>query len=316
MTYKIEKSNKTGEYELTIPDRRYNTDTSLLLIGRNVANYGMDLNQNFIHLLDNFCNSTPPINPISGQTWYKTTNQKMYVYDGKHWIELGYTLPPDIPNDAISNAILDISLSDLLPKTGGEITGKLILKENTTNDNEYSAVTKEYVDRFKNTDTDFYVPLTGSLRQLSGPIITSNAVSDTNSNTIATKKYVDETLPYFIFDVDHELVKKDGITNEIVGYSNSVVIQNTNHVYAYGMVYIPVGVNNVNLPVSLLTQNTECFRISVTVTNGSNKFYITDNQVTVFVSAFHNTTDNVITFTVYGTPNEMIPVHFTLTGLI
>lgn len=57
------------------------TSTSLTLIGKNYAGYGIFLNENFIKTLENFSNNTPPTNPLTGQLWYDSFNEILKVYN-------------------------------------------------------------------------------------------------------------------------------------------------------------------------------------------------------------------------------------------
>ena len=54
-------------------------DTSLVLYGKGAASYGQGLQENLVYLLENFCNSTPPINPTEGQLWYDHRYQILHV---------------------------------------------------------------------------------------------------------------------------------------------------------------------------------------------------------------------------------------------
>lgn len=47
-------------------------DTSLLLYGRDVPNYGERIAENFVQLLENFAGPAAPQNPIEGQIWFDT----------------------------------------------------------------------------------------------------------------------------------------------------------------------------------------------------------------------------------------------------
>jgi len=61
------------------------TATSLTLIGKNYAGYGVFLNENYIKLLENFYNSSAPSAPLAGQLWYDSTNALLKVYNGSLW---------------------------------------------------------------------------------------------------------------------------------------------------------------------------------------------------------------------------------------
>jgi hypothetical protein len=52
------------------------------LIGKNYAGYGDFLDENFIRLLENGANTTPPGAPLTGQLWWDSTNSLLKVYNG------------------------------------------------------------------------------------------------------------------------------------------------------------------------------------------------------------------------------------------
>jgi hypothetical protein len=70
----------------TIADDTVNTtSTSLSLVGKNYAGYGIFLNENFVQLLENFSNSIPPNAPLTGQLWYDSSNTLLKFYTGTAW---------------------------------------------------------------------------------------------------------------------------------------------------------------------------------------------------------------------------------------
>ena len=72
MAYTIVKSN--GVVLTTIADGTINTtSTSVGLPGRNYAGYGQTLDTNFVHVIENFADTTPPANPLAGQIWYDSS---------------------------------------------------------------------------------------------------------------------------------------------------------------------------------------------------------------------------------------------------
>ena len=78
MAYTIVKSD--GTTLTTIANGTINTSsTSISLPGRNYAGYGEYLDTNFVHMLENFADSSVPANPIRGQLWYNTTSSTMYI---------------------------------------------------------------------------------------------------------------------------------------------------------------------------------------------------------------------------------------------
>ena len=85
MVYNIKKSN--GAPLVSIPDSTQDTTTtSLILPGRNAVNFGQSIDQNFVNLLQNFANTSPPPSPQQGQLWYDSVNMDLKVYDSARWI--------------------------------------------------------------------------------------------------------------------------------------------------------------------------------------------------------------------------------------
>jgi hypothetical protein len=80
MAYTINLTN--GAIFATIADGTINTSSSMTLIGKNYAGYGQFLDDNFIHLLENGANSTPPGAPLTGQLWWDTSSNLLKVYNG------------------------------------------------------------------------------------------------------------------------------------------------------------------------------------------------------------------------------------------
>lgn len=58
------------------------TTTSLALVGKNYAGYGVFLNENYVKLLENFANRTPPSAPLEGQLWYDKSISRLRAYSG------------------------------------------------------------------------------------------------------------------------------------------------------------------------------------------------------------------------------------------
>lgn len=80
MAYTINLTN--GSIFATIPDGTINTASSMTLIGKNYAGYGQFLDDNFMHLLENSANTTPPGAPLTGQLWWDSGNNLLKVYNG------------------------------------------------------------------------------------------------------------------------------------------------------------------------------------------------------------------------------------------
>ena len=65
--------NKTSSGSYTVQDGVVNTQTDLSLIGKGYAGYGESIAENFLHLLENFSNTSAPTKPVQGQLWYDST---------------------------------------------------------------------------------------------------------------------------------------------------------------------------------------------------------------------------------------------------
>ena len=84
MSYQLNKTDGTLLTDL-IDGQIDDTSTNLVLVGRNYTGYGEYFNENMIKLLENFSNSAAPSNPLTGQIWWDTNEQRLKVYDGAVW---------------------------------------------------------------------------------------------------------------------------------------------------------------------------------------------------------------------------------------
>jgi hypothetical protein len=86
MSYTITRT--AGTTLGTILDGTKNTSfTSLTLIGRNYANYGEYIANDFVKLVENFAYSSSPSNALAGQLWWNTSDKRLRVAtaDGGPW---------------------------------------------------------------------------------------------------------------------------------------------------------------------------------------------------------------------------------------
>jgi hypothetical protein len=58
--------------------------TSIYLIGKNYANYGTFLNDNLVHMLENFSSQSAPANPLVGQLWWNPKYNILQIYTGSN----------------------------------------------------------------------------------------------------------------------------------------------------------------------------------------------------------------------------------------
>ena len=91
MSYTISFSDAVNKGTITVEDNTVNSQTSLQFPGKNTTSYGTIIAENFLHVLENFANSTAPLRPIQGQTWFDTTAgvNQLKIYDGTTWVASG-----------------------------------------------------------------------------------------------------------------------------------------------------------------------------------------------------------------------------------
>lgn len=114
MTYIINKTDGTVLTEI-IDGNIDQTSTNLTLIGKSSNAYGEYLNENLVHLLENFANSLQPNKSITGQLWFDTLENRLKVYDGKGYKVTGGTIvAPALPSSFAQGDIWISSKSNQL----------------------------------------------------------------------------------------------------------------------------------------------------------------------------------------------------------
>ena len=111
-------NNTSGSKIFYVGDQDFNTETALTLPGRNVPDYGEPVDTNFIHMLENFANDTPPqsTTTLKGQLWYDTSDGIFKVYDGVNWVQTGKVPVSELPpagNQVSGNFYFDESIRKL-----------------------------------------------------------------------------------------------------------------------------------------------------------------------------------------------------------
>jgi microcystin-dependent protein len=93
MSYTITftESNNPDKQPITVQDGTVDNTTSLQYVGKNYSGYAPIIAGDFLHLLENFANSSAPANPVQGQLWFDNTSgiDLLYVYDGSTWNAVG-----------------------------------------------------------------------------------------------------------------------------------------------------------------------------------------------------------------------------------
>ena len=91
MPYIINYTDTVNKGTIVVADNTLNSETTLSFPGRGTTAYGQAVNENFLHILENFANTTAPLRPVEGQLWYDSTQgvDQLKVYDGTNWVASG-----------------------------------------------------------------------------------------------------------------------------------------------------------------------------------------------------------------------------------
>lgn len=122
MAYQVDRFN--GQFLTSVEDGTIDTTTDLRFVGKNYAGYGEVQNENFLHLLEHFANTSSPSKPISGQIWYDSTStvKRLKFWDGFQWrTTTGAEVSPTAPSGLSTGDFWwDTSAKQLYAYTGSE----------------------------------------------------------------------------------------------------------------------------------------------------------------------------------------------------
>ena len=79
--YDFTWSNPSKPGFTVLPQTKDSTTTTLTMTGRGSQNWGRDLQENLLWILESFASDTPPPNSTTGQLWYDTAHKTLHVYD-------------------------------------------------------------------------------------------------------------------------------------------------------------------------------------------------------------------------------------------
>ena len=122
MAYQVDKFN--GQFFVSVEDGTIDTSSDLRFVGKNYAGYGEVQNENFLHLMENFANTTAPPKQVTGQIWFDSANKKLKFYDGSRWklaggAEVSSTEPSGL---TVGDFWWDNTAKQLYAYTGTEFT--------------------------------------------------------------------------------------------------------------------------------------------------------------------------------------------------
>ena len=176
MAYTINKTD--GTIVATVNDGVLDNTTSVSLIGRNYQSYGEPFNENLVKLLENSSSGTAPSAPIEGELWWDKTNDRLKVYTGNAWVNVGVESSSTEPSTGLSTGMLwndttndqlymyDGSAFDLIGPIFSTVDGKAGFLQDSITDN--LAATQKVASIY-NKGTRFAIATTSAFTAASTP---------------------------------------------------------------------------------------------------------------------------------------------------
>ena len=120
MAYAINRFSSPAS-AIVIPDGSQNTTFDITIIGKGFTNYGEIIQENLVHMLENFSRSTAPPRPTSGQLWFNSATAELSVRTAAGvWKNLDEVVAGAVADAQIA-AGAAISLSKLASGTSAQI---------------------------------------------------------------------------------------------------------------------------------------------------------------------------------------------------
>lgn len=231
------------------------TSSDLTLIGKNSTGYGAFFNENFVHLMENFANTSEPNYPIKGQLWYDTADNVLKIYNGVSFNPTGNTIVSRSVPSGLTTGGLWISST----------TGQLYFNDGTETILAGPAyTTSQGVSGFQVTD-----------------VIDTNGINHT-------------IVPLYVSQVLLGIFSKDAFTpaNTISGYSGSIQVGFNAGTYSGIAFNVPVTVASKLLAADGTLTTPESFLSTVddSATNGTISI---QNSVPLVLGATGSTQLNV-----------------------
>ena len=168
----------SGTLLAAVPENSTNTTAaSISLFGRGVTEYGEGIQNNIVHILENFAGGSQPTNPIVGQLWFDTSQGSLKVFDGSVFTPVNQPDNGSITDVKVA-ANAAIALNKLAP---GTTPGQIIVVDAALVPG-YTAMSGE-----ADIDSDGNVLLRKTLTlAVSGDVTGSASQTDFESVTIPT----------------------------------------------------------------------------------------------------------------------------------
>jgi len=293
MSYTITTSD--GSLVITIPDGQFDNTTSLTLPGPNSIGYGQSLDQNLLQLLENFASNTSPSGesvqgqlwfnksskilnvftgdqgylPVSGiivstsqpvsanpgNTWYDTTRNQYFFYDGTNWTLIGpiYTkaqgVSGAIPTSVSDDTLVGVTHNILELRFGNQILATLsgdspftpspaidgfprIFRGLTLNNNLFPGSNQFYT----NANTAAYLPVDPTIISLNSNItqVEANTIATIQAANVALTNYINEESAAIHSNIEIAVAQLNSTANAIVANTKMYVddlTANIQHVY-------------------------------------------------------------------------------------
>lgn len=242
MAYQVDRFN--GTKLVSVEDGTIDTTTDLRFLGKNYAGYGEVQNENFLHLLESFANTSAPPKAVTGQIWYDSGNKKIKFYDGTKFrtaggSEYGPTAPSGL---SIGDFWLDTTTDqlyvwngtsyvligpDIAPDLGASAIQVVVVKDINNTNHTIIKVTVGDSTQFIVSKTEFVLnntinPITGFSRIKKG-----TTLINTPENGVTTDDH------YYWGTASNSL--------KLGGFGAEEFIRNTNALFPNGAKFYDVG---------------------------------------------------------------------------
>jgi hypothetical protein len=219
-SYVIKFNN--GKQNIVIPENSVNAiDSPLTLFGRNSENWAKHINENFIHILENFNNEYYPgysNQLLDGQLWFDNDTNKLKLCTDRNtrvWNVLCNADSPELKNIATVDNIENY-LNDYILLDGNDtpMYHSLKLIHIDANSNNQVLATKRYVEeksgkcgKIPDSKSGVYVPMIGesnvSTKVFLQKVIPTDENSCANVNYINNISKISNEIKYF--DINNSL---------------------------------------------------------------------------------------------------------------